>query len=98
MSDAERQSSLPQFQAAPLITSAVLVGAGTLIVLAGLAVGGSHLAMATRKWINEMETAPSELARIKWTQARAAMTAGAQAWQNGTQPVAVVEVPVEGSS
>ena len=89
MSNAERRSNGPQFQAAPLITSAVLVGAGTLIVLAGLAVGGGHLAMATRKWVNEMETAPSELARIKWGQAKAAVAAGAQAWQNGTQPASV---------
>ena len=89
MNDVESRSSGPQFQAAPLIISAVLVGAGTLIVLAGLAVGGSHLAMATRKWVNEMKTAPSEMARIKWTQAKAAMAAGAQAWQNGTQPASV---------
>ena len=87
MNDVESRSSGPQFQAAPLIISAVLVGAGTLIVLAGLAVGGSHLAIATRKWVNEMETAPSEMARIKWTQAKSAMSAGAQAWQDGTQAV-----------
>jgi hypothetical protein len=87
MSDGERRSSAPQFQTAPLITSAVLVGAGTLIVLVGLAVGGGHLVSATRKWVNEMEVPPSELARIKWTQARAAVSAGAQAWQNGTQAV-----------
>ena len=88
MNDVESRSSGPQFQAAPLIISAVLVGAGTLIVLAGLAVGGSHLAIATRKWVNEMETAPSEMARIKWTQAKVAMSAGPQAWQNGSQVVA----------
>jgi hypothetical protein len=87
MSNGDSRSSGPQFQAAPLITSAVMVGAGTLIVLAGLAVGGGHLAVATRKWVNEMEVPPSELARIKWTQARAAVSAGAQAWQNGTQAV-----------
>jgi hypothetical protein len=40
---------------------------------------------ATRQWINEMEVPPSELARLKWTKARAAMAAGATAWQNGTQ-------------
>jgi hypothetical protein len=89
MSNGESRSSGPQFQAAPLITSAVLVGAGTLIVMAGLAVGGGHLAVATRKWVNEMEVAPSELARIKWTQAKAAVAAGTQAWQNGSQPVQV---------
>jgi hypothetical protein len=62
------------------------VGAGTLIALTGLAVGGGHLLSATRQWINDMEVPPSELARLKWTQARAAMAAGAAAWQNGAQP------------
>ena len=58
-----------------------------MIVLAGLAVGGGHLLSATRRWVNEMEVPPSELARIKWTQAKAAMSAGAQAWQNGNPAV-----------
>jgi hypothetical protein len=78
----------PQFRTAPLITSAAMVGAGTLIALAGLAVGSGHLVSVTRQWIGEMEVPPSELARLKWTQARTAMTAGAAAgaaaWQNGT--------------
>jgi len=78
-------SSGPQFKSGPLIVSAVLVGAGTLVVLAGLAVGGGHIAVATRQWISEMETPPSELARQKWAQARAAAAAGASAWQNGPQ-------------
>jgi hypothetical protein len=87
MSDGEDRSSGPQFQAATLITSAVMVGGGTMIVLAGLAMGGGHLLSATRRWVNEMSVPPSELARMKWTQARAAMSAGAQAWQNGSGSV-----------
>jgi hypothetical protein len=62
-----------------------MVGAGTLIVLVGLAIGGGHLAAATRRWMGELEVPPSELARLKWAQARAAYTAGASAWQNGSQ-------------
>ena len=85
MSNGENRTNGPQFSTAPLITSAVLVGVGTLIALTGLAVGGGHLLSVTRQWINEMEVPPSELARLKWTQARAAMAAGATAWQNGTQ-------------
>jgi hypothetical protein len=85
MGNGENQRNGPQFRRAPLITSAAMVGAGTLIALAGLAVGGGHLLSATRQWINEMEVPPSELAKLRWTQARAAMTAGAAAWQNGSQ-------------
>jgi hypothetical protein len=86
MGNGENRRNGPQFRTAPLITSAAMVGAGTLIALTGLAVGGGHLLSATRQWINEMEVPPSELARLKWIQARAAMAAGAAAWQNGAQP------------
>lgn len=43
MTNGAKGNTGPQFGTGPLITSAVLVGAGTFIVLAGLAVGGSHL-------------------------------------------------------
>ena len=82
MSDGEDRSQGPQFQAVPLITSAVMIGGGTMIISPALAVGGGHLLSTTRRWVNEMDVTPSELARMKWTQARAAMSAGAQAWQN----------------
>ena len=87
MGNGENRSSGPQYQAAPLLISAAMVGVGTMIVLAGLAVGGGHLLTATRRWVNEMEVPPSELAKIKWTQAKAAMSAGAQAWQDGNQAI-----------
>jgi len=86
MSDGENGESGrsgPRFRAAPLITSASMVGAGTLIVLAGLAVGGGHLLSAIRQWISEMEVPPSEQARIRWNQAKAAVAAGTAAWQDG---------------
>jgi hypothetical protein len=83
MTDNENPSNGPQFRAGPLITSAALAGAGTFIALAGLAVGGSHLLSATRRWVWEMEVPPSEIAKLKWKQARAAAAAGAAAWQNG---------------
>ena len=46
MSNGENHSNGPQFRMAPLITSASMVGGGTLIVLAGLAIGGGHLVSA----------------------------------------------------
>ena len=66
------------------MTGAALFGAGALIALAGLAVGGTHLFSATRQWIRAMEVPPTEQARIKWAQAKTAAAAGAAAWQNGT--------------
>ena len=85
MTNDATRNNLPQFSSGPLITSAVLVGVGTFIALTGLALGGSHLASATRRWIREMEVPPSELARLKYAQAKAAVAAGSSAWQNGTQ-------------
>jgi hypothetical protein len=61
-----------------------MVGGGVLIALVGLAIGGGHLVSATRRWVSEMEVPPSELARLKWAQARAAYAAGSSAWQNGS--------------
>jgi hypothetical protein len=87
MGNGENRGSGPQYRAAPLIISAAMVGTGTVIALAGLAVGGAHLLTATRQWVNEMEVPPSELARLKWAQAKTAMSAGAQAWQNGNPAV-----------
>jgi hypothetical protein len=85
MNNEAKGSTGPQFRSAPLITSAVLVGVGTFVIFAGLAVGGSHLLSATRRWVREMEVPPSELAKLKYAQARAAVTAGTAAWQNGSQ-------------
>ena len=94
MSNGENRRNGPQFSTAPLITSAAMVGAGTLIALAGLAIGGGHLLSATRQWINEMEVPPSELARLKWTQARTAMAAGdgrlAGRVASGPQPIGAI--------
>jgi len=61
--------NLPEFRTGPLITGAALVGAGTMVALVGLAVGGSHLLSATRRWMQAMEVPPSEMARLKWVQA-----------------------------
>ena len=66
-----------------MITSAVLVGAGTFSSSLGLAVGSSHLLSVTRLRVREMEVPPNELAKQKYAQARAAVAAGTAAWQNG---------------
>ena len=81
--DTQRSSNLPEVRSGPIITGGALIVAGGLIALAGLAIGGAHLLSATRRWISEMEVPPSELARMKWSQAKSAAAAGTAAWQNG---------------
>jgi hypothetical protein len=76
-------NNLPEFRTGPLITSGALVAAGALLAAAGLAVGGVHLFAATRRWVQAMEVPPSEVAKLKWTQARTAAAAGTAAWRNG---------------
>jgi hypothetical protein len=81
MTTDETRNSLPQLQSGPLIVAAALVAAGGLIALAGIAIGGTHVVGASRRWIQDMEVPPSELAKIKLAQARAAALAGADAWR-----------------
>jgi hypothetical protein len=82
--DVETQSagSWPQVNSGPLITGGVLIGIGAVVAFAGLAVAGTHLVAATRAWIQELETPPSELARLKWEQAKTAAATGASTWRD----------------
>jgi hypothetical protein len=68
-----------------LVGGGVLVGIGGLLGFTGMMLVGSALLSATRQWVNQLERPPSELARRKWQQARAAAAAGAGAWRNGPQ-------------
>ena len=93
MSNNEIGGGGPRFRTATLITSAAMVGGGTIIALAGLALGAAHMMTSTRRWFKDMDVTVSQLALNKLTQARAAMSAGSQAWQkNGSG------VPVEAGS
>jgi hypothetical protein len=76
-------TSGPQVRPAPLVTGGALIAAGGVLALAGFVVGGAHLLVAIRRWVREMEVPPSEVAKLKLAQARAAASAGADAWQNG---------------
>ena len=52
MSNGENRTNGPQLRTAPLITSAAMVGGGTLIAVAGLAVGATA-------WQNETQSGPA---------------------------------------
>lgn len=81
-----RQSSIGGLQVSSrsMLVGGSLIAAGGLIAMAGLAISGSALAVAIRRFIREMEEPPSDLAKRKWAQAKAATAAGAAAWQDGT--------------
>jgi hypothetical protein len=65
-----------------LIAGGVLMGLGAVIGLAGLALSGSAVLTGTRRWVRQMDVPPRELAKQKLTKARAATSAGVEAWQH----------------
>jgi hypothetical protein len=71
----------PQLESGPLLAGGILVGIGAVVALAGLTVAGSHVVAATRAWIKELETPPSQIARLKWEQAKTAAVSGANTWR-----------------
>ena len=80
-SNSQPSGTWPELESGPLITGGVLIGIGALVALAGLAVAGTHVAAATRAWIKELEIPPSELAKLKWEQAKTAAATGASTWR-----------------
>lgn len=71
----------PQLRSGPLMAGGILIGVGAVIALAGLAVVGAHAALATRAWMQDLETPPDQLARLRWEQAKTAVAAGASTWR-----------------
>ena len=60
----------------------MLIGIGGLLGFAGMLLVGSAIVSVARQRVNQLEQPPSELAKRRWQQARAATTAGASAWRN----------------
>ncbi len=71
-----------QINSRQVMTGAILIGAGTVLALAGAAAAGTALVAAYRDRINQMEVPPSVLARHHWNRAKAAATAGVGEWRN----------------
>jgi hypothetical protein len=83
MTNQERAAAAFQVNTGPLLAGAVLVGIGTMLALAGLAISGATLGSAARRYVNSMEVPPSQLAKQQLAKARAATAAGASAWRDG---------------
>jgi hypothetical protein len=70
-----------QLNATPVIVGVALIGAGGLIGLTGVIVGGTAMISATRQWLGELEVPPSDVVKQKLGQTKAATAAGASAWK-----------------
>ena len=81
MSDAASNGDL-QLSRRRIAGGGVLIGIGGLLGFTGMLLVGSAIVSAARQRVNQLEQPPSELAKRKWQQARAATTAGANAWRN----------------
>jgi hypothetical protein len=93
--DNQSTGAWPQLSSGPLITGGILIGAGAAVALVGVAIAGSHVVAATRRWIDELETPPGQLAKLKWEQAKSAAVSGANTWR--THPHAQVRLARRGS-
>jgi hypothetical protein len=71
-----------QMNKTQVMAGASLLGAGSLIGMAGAIIGGHALTIATLRWLRDLEVPPTEAVRHKWSQTKAATTAGAQAWHS----------------
>jgi hypothetical protein len=81
VSDAASRGDL-QLSRRRIAGGGVLIGIGGLLGFTGMLLVGSAIVSAARQRVNQLEQPPSELAKRTWQQARAATTAGANAWRN----------------
>jgi hypothetical protein len=61
----------------------VLIGIGSLLGFTGVMLLTSAIVSAFRRWVKQLELPPREMAKQRWQQARAATSAGAEAWRSG---------------
>ena len=70
-----------------IVGGGVLVAVGGLLGFAGMALLSSALISASRQFVDRLDKPPSQIARERWEQTKAAATAGARhgaaAWRNG---------------
>jgi hypothetical protein len=64
-----------------LVSGAVLVGVGGLLGATGVLLGTFAILSATRQWMKQLETPPSEMAAQRLHQAKVATAAAADAWR-----------------
>jgi hypothetical protein len=65
-----------------LVVAATVVAVAGVTGVAGLALGTLGLVAVARGRIRELEVQPSQIAKQKWSQAKAATVAGVGAWRH----------------
>jgi hypothetical protein len=81
MTDRDTAPSIQDLNTRLVTAAAVLVGIGSALGLAGFGLGAAALIAAIRRWYQRKNLTPAQHAKITWDQARAATSAGAQAWK-----------------
>jgi hypothetical protein len=66
-----------------VVGGAVLLGLGGLLGFAGVMLLSSAVVSATRRWLQQLNRPPLEIAKLRMQQVRAATSAGAEAWRGG---------------
>lgn len=86
MTNSQMAQPKVQINTSQLIGGSILIGIGGVVALTGVAMAGSALVAAYRERMQQMDVAPSELARQQWARMKAATAAGLGEWRNGRQP------------
>jgi len=86
MTSSQMTKPAVQINTRQIAGGAILIAAGGVLALAGMALAGSALVAAYRDRVRQMDVPPSELARREWGRIKAATVAGVGEWQNGREP------------
>jgi hypothetical protein len=66
-----------------MVAGFALVAAGGVIAMTGAGITTTAMVNAVRRWMRAQQEPPTAIVKRKISQAKAATTAGASAWQNG---------------
>jgi hypothetical protein len=78
---AKQAGNHTQLNSGWVTAGAALVGTAGVLAATGVIIGSTAMLKALLQWIEELDEKPSDMAKIKWSQLKAAGTAGADAWR-----------------
>jgi hypothetical protein len=79
----EASGNVVQVNQGLVMGGAVLIGIGGLFGFAGVMLLSAAVVSATRRWLQQLDRPPMEIAKLRMQQMRAATSAGAEAWRGG---------------